>query len=319
MWNIFNLVKPKNIESGLAEVLYIAPLTWFEKVMQPQPPYFQKGDEVTVLNDHVFKEGFGFLKLQLMPDKNKYTLSPKGEKGGLSFTHQLECVVPGSYEALHSFMFGLTNIPIVAMIKDANCGDSWCYMLGGNDIGAYLIPEFTTGKTNDGVKGYSAKILFTLNQAQLYFADIQVFKNIYSTYKPIFSLNSSKYDGKLEDINASKEAFIQNGITNSSYLFQWLQQQATNSIVTITLVNDNGISETTTFTDFSLTTLSALIAYLETWLSVNGNGQIIVNDNGKYKLKDNTTQESYLSVIAPQNLLGGGGGVLELGGALIII
>ncbi len=155
-----NLKTPKNIPSGLAEFVLIAPMAWITALSVPTAPFNDPGDEITITTAHTFAQGKGFAKHQLAPQKNKLDIKSRGELALQGQMQELDIFIPGSYAQVHEQMKKFQNTPVVALAKDANSEADMYYQLGNDTLSAWMTVDFSTGTTKDGVKGYAAKITF---------------------------------------------------------------------------------------------------------------------------------------------------------------
>lgn len=153
-----NLVTPQNVATGIGQVLFLAPLDYFYKVQQPEPPFYFPGASVTIFDDHIFKAGKNFLQLLLTEEKNDFTAKTVGEEGNYSLDQNINALIPGSYADLHEFIKNIINQPVIALAKDANCPANLYYQVGTACNPAYFTGNFETGTTKDGMKGYSCSI-----------------------------------------------------------------------------------------------------------------------------------------------------------------
>lgn len=170
MYAYQNLVTPRNTGSGIADYILIAPVSWFavDGIKCPEAPFDNPGDEIKVRTQHEFIAGKGFVKYALAPEKNSYDAKTIGDKGFNKFDIESSIFFPGSYAELHEAIKNWMNIPLIALEKDSNCGANFYYQLGCDCTFAYLSPEFTTGTTKDGTKGYVGKITWQNDFVQIF-------------------------------------------------------------------------------------------------------------------------------------------------------
>lgn len=165
-----NLRKPKNVISGVADFILIAPVYDFEVdgIKCPVAPFTDPGDEVTIKEDHVFKAGRGFAYFALAPEKNQLTGKTIGDKGFNKLDIEDDIFIPGSYVEVHEAVKNFLNTPCIALHKDADCAADMYYQLGCDCVFAYLTVDFSTGTTKDGNKGYAGKISYQQGYIQVY-------------------------------------------------------------------------------------------------------------------------------------------------------
>lgn len=160
MYAYQNLKSPQNISSGVADKIFVAPKAWIDDLKVPTAPFTNPGDEITTVDTHIFAAGKGFAEFQLAPQKNSLAIKPKGDLGLNGQTVEVKIFLPGSYAEAHEQVKNLMNTPLIAILPDSNCGANLNYQLGCDCMGAYLVADFTTGTTKDGVKGYEATITY---------------------------------------------------------------------------------------------------------------------------------------------------------------
>lgn len=312
---LFNLGNAKNIESGLAEELLIAPRDWFAEIKKPTPPFLENGDSVSVYEDHIFKTGKGFIKAKLSAGKNQLSTDVQGDTGHKVVTQTLEVFLPGSYPVQHGTMEYLKNIPVIALIKDGNCAENFYYQIGTDCKGAWLLPNFKTGTENEGTKGYTATISYINNFVQCYFGDAPILDDGISNRFAVFIAGGNGTD---ESYAALRRAYDPRN-TNMRLIYNYIFNKAGNDILTLSVANDKGFAESETLTEVPLDSYEDFFGFVENWLLVNGNGQQLKENNGQYVLNDPASKNSLMCIKVPYDLWGANGGVLELGGSLIIL
>lgn len=154
-----HLKTPQNTGSGVSDFFLFAPVSDFTTIGCPPASGAAAGDEVIVVDDHVFAVGGGFNRVVCAPFKNQLKAATTGEVGSQKFQETLEVFVSGSYAAQHEFIKYLNNTPVIVLVKDANCAADMWYQLGCDCLYAWATTEFETGTVKDGQKGY--KITFT--------------------------------------------------------------------------------------------------------------------------------------------------------------
>lgn len=159
-----NLTEPKNVQSGVAEYMLLAPVSWFDPadgIKCPVGPFgVTPGDEITIVNPHVFNAGKAFIKVQLAPQKNSLDYNTVGDIGLQKQNAEIKTFWPGSYVEVHEAIKNFINTPLIALIKDAQCEADLWYQLGCDCQKAWLSGKFTTGTTKDGVKGYEVMLTY---------------------------------------------------------------------------------------------------------------------------------------------------------------
>jgi hypothetical protein len=103
---------------------------------------------------------YGFIKLQLAPQKNKHSIKVVGDLGSQKHNQEVDFFMAGSYAELHEQMAKMMNRPGITLIKDANCSADMYLQLGCDCQASWVSPEFESGTTKDGAKGYTGKIMY---------------------------------------------------------------------------------------------------------------------------------------------------------------
>jgi hypothetical protein len=62
---------------------------------------------------------------------------------------------------MHEQVGHLLNVPCLVIIPDSNCSSGLYYHLGSSCAFAYAQPEFMTGTTKDGRKGWMVPFEYT--------------------------------------------------------------------------------------------------------------------------------------------------------------
>lgn len=165
-----NLVTPQNTGSGVSDYVLVAPVSWFavDGIKCPEAPFSAPGDEVTTKASFEFLAEKGFIKYALAPEKNQLEAKTIGDKGFNKFDFVATIFVPGSYSEVHEAVKNFMNIPLIALLKDSNCGANFYYQLGCDCTFAYMSPSFSTGTTKDGVKGYNIEITWQNDFIQIH-------------------------------------------------------------------------------------------------------------------------------------------------------
>lgn len=149
-----NLVEAKNMDSGLSEFVWLAPISWFrENGIKKADP-----GKVVIEEDHEFLPALGFIKFLLAPRKSKLAAVTVGDAGLMKFREELEFFLPGSYIEQHETMRHLLNEPLIVLVSDAVCSPHFFYQLGSEDLAAYCSINFSTGTTMQGNKGYLVQV-----------------------------------------------------------------------------------------------------------------------------------------------------------------
>lgn len=163
-----HLMNPSNTESGIAEMLLLAPVSAFETLRCPEAPFTEPGDEVKIRKPHVFKVGEGFTKVLLAPEKNKLDLETVGNKGFQKFDKKLTGFIAGSTAEVHEAIKNWKNKPHVILARDSNCEANMWYQIGCECEAAYMMASFTTGTTAEGDKGYEVTFSVKTNYVAIY-------------------------------------------------------------------------------------------------------------------------------------------------------
>lgn len=165
-----NLLNPINLNPGISEMVYIALVSWFVSggIKKPTAPFVDPGDEVLIKESHEFTSTYGFLQFALAAGKNSLDAKGVGDLMMTSFDFEVKIFMPGSYIEVHSTIRQLLNKPLIALVKDSNCGSGLVYQIGNACTPAYIRAAFATGTTKDGNKGYDAVISCNGNAVIIY-------------------------------------------------------------------------------------------------------------------------------------------------------
>ncbi len=162
------------MQTGIGQILFVAPLYSFTSVKEPKPPFLFDGASVVIFETHEFLPSAGFIQLLLMPNKNDFNAKTGGEVGSQYFNQDIKCLIPGSYAEAHELLKNLINIPLIALVKDVDCHAGFMYQIGSACEPAYLSTDFATGTTRDGIKGYTATVSARKSFVQLYEGQIHL-------------------------------------------------------------------------------------------------------------------------------------------------
>lgn len=175
MPNFSHLKNPKNLGSGVAQQLLVAPVAWFAAGGIKEPPAVgtAPGDEVIINLSHQFLSTKGFFEILLAPETNSIEARSIGDKGFQKFDQVLKVFVPGSYSQVHECVKNLLNTPFIALIRDSNCESDLWYQLGSDCVPAYFTCDFNTGTTREGKKGYEVQLSYSHKCILLYAGDIR--------------------------------------------------------------------------------------------------------------------------------------------------
>ncbi|MES2457230.1 MAG: hypothetical protein V4594_16870 [Bacteroidota bacterium] len=170
VYTFTNLMDPQNTASGISDFILLAAVADFEAdgIKCPEAPFATPGDKVKITSPHVFKTDKAFAKIICAPEKNQLNVGSIGDTGFTKGDFNLEMFVPGSYAELHEAMGEYLNRPLIALVKDSNCGANQWYQLGCDCVFANLKWDFSTGTTKDGVKGYKISVTYQNGYILLY-------------------------------------------------------------------------------------------------------------------------------------------------------
>lgn len=218
-----NLKNPRNVLPGIAEFALIAPMSWFEPngIKVPVAPFTNQGDSITVKTPHTFLTGKAFIKFALAPWKNKLTSKGAGDPGFQSSTNEVDIFLPGSYAEAHETLQNLLNVPLLAIVKDANCYENIYYQLGSESASARLSFDFDTGFAKAGeVKGFAAKLTYD--------GDLQFYK-------------VSGGPATLSDVDAPTAGVVD----DTANTFNWTNSPAFTAVGDYEVTTDSGATYTT--------------------------------------------------------------------------
>ncbi|MFC4261907.1 hypothetical protein ACFOWM_03390 [Ferruginibacter yonginensis] len=175
---LISLVTLKNVITGLGDVIFLAPLDHFTTVKKPEPPFDTPGASVIIADTHEFMEGKHFYQFATAPEKNKLEAKTAGDKGSQYLDVMMEAILPGTYAEQHEFIKNIINKPCIALVYDADCAGHLRYQVGTECNPAYVMADFSTGTTKDGIKGYTCTIMANHSPIRLYAGDIQLAPNV---------------------------------------------------------------------------------------------------------------------------------------------
>lgn len=159
----------QNKESGVCDIVLVAPISFFTSngIKEPIP-----GDSpdslVNITDDHVFKPGYGFIKLKGSPYKQGYSFNTTGQAASTINESSLSVFVPGSDAISHGMMMILANEPCIALVKDISQEAAIWYQNGSKKMPALLSFNFSTGTANSGQKGWQLTIKSYDNNCLIY-------------------------------------------------------------------------------------------------------------------------------------------------------
>lgn len=157
--------------SGIAEKIYLAPVRWFATngIAVPTPPFDEPGKEVTIRMNHSFAATeYGFVQMQLPPDKNAYEARPVGQRETQKLEHSVNVFFAGTHSILHETLKNMLNEPFIVLVRDSTCEGKMFYQLGNPVDYAWLQPEWSTGTSAEGVKGYNCRFSWISESVLIY-------------------------------------------------------------------------------------------------------------------------------------------------------
>lgn len=171
-YSFLNVKSNKAAIGGLTDVMYLAPLQFFNNGGLKSPEYTEGGTPETLVEvnqTHTFRQGKGFLQINLEPLKNKISTTTIGNISSQAQQLVLEVFVPGSYANLHGMFADIKNLPMAVLIKDRQwCKEGKYYQIGSFEHPAYVSGSFETGTPFQDKKGYKIKITAINNAIWLY-------------------------------------------------------------------------------------------------------------------------------------------------------
>lgn len=158
MYAYQSILQPHYSTSGIAERAFLAPVRWFAAngIAIPTEPYEVAGDRVRIRTDHAFaSEAYGFVAMQLAPEKNAYRMRTIGGRETQKFEHTLQIFFAGSTAALHEALSMMLNEPFIALVRDSTCLGKMYYQLGNRHTYLWLQADWESGTSREGDKGYN--------------------------------------------------------------------------------------------------------------------------------------------------------------------
>lgn len=292
--DIANLTTILNTETGVAEYLLIAPVSWFTAIKAPEPPYTDPGDEVRIKSTHTFKEGLGFVRVDLAPEKNYYGAITAGETGWNRLAPTLTALVAGSYAQLHATVKKMMNTPCIVLIKDSNCPANMHYQVGGPYSDALCTWSFTTGTTKEGNKAVLAQVQSTDGYIRLYEGGITMLNEAVAWKHYVF-LAADEVELCIGDTAALEQMESQAQSTLPAEIVTLLATQADRGHISTGRADSNGQAH-----DIIINADLGSVAALETVLETFSGYPLQENDMEKWELDNNR----HLGIAVPENLLG---------------
>ena len=246
MYSFINLQNPLHTASGIAERVLIAPVDWFVSGGIKSPGvWVDYGDEVTIKNNHVFKNGKGFVTIFLAPEKNSYDAKTIGDTGFQKFANEVKMMVAGSYADLHEEIFNLVGKPVIVLVKDSDCPADMWYQVGTECVAARISADFSTGSTKDGLKGYQLTISNTAEKVYLYEGDITYLGEV----DPLIARITGNKVGSAVTLDASASTVY--GTTIYEYIVLYNDIDGLPSSITLAATGDSASFDTSELTDWN--------------------------------------------------------------------
>ncbi|WBO86257.1 hypothetical protein [Hymenobacter yonginensis] len=180
-----DLAKLKNLDGpagedntpGLLGYVLFAPEAWFTTIAKA-PKYSAAqataGTSAIIATDHVFKDGYGFLKLYITVDSNQLKADIVGERDGRGLKINFEGFHPGNKPESLEFLNLVKNIGGIMLVPDA---DGEYIQVGAEGLPVELLPSYDSGKLNSGRRG-------TMVKGEAYSTGLKLYRgNI--DYKPV--------------------------------------------------------------------------------------------------------------------------------------
>ena len=147
-----HLKEPRNSAPGVADVIYIAPVSDFEVggIKGPGPSFVTLEDYTKIVTDHVFKAtGEGFFEFLCQPFNNELNADSVGDIGSLGVDPKFTVFIPGNYPDLHSTIMQIRNKPLTVLLKDMSCGTGVVTQLGCPSIYTWIESfKYSTGSVS---------------------------------------------------------------------------------------------------------------------------------------------------------------------------
>jgi len=154
-------LQPHYSSSGIGERCWLAPVRWFAQpygIPVPVPPFTGPGDSVRILTDHQWAHpDFGFVAMQLAPEKNMLSMRSIGGRETQKFEHTLNVFFAGSTAVLHETLSQMINEPFIALARDSTCEGKMIYQLGNRKSWLWLQADWESGTSAEGDKGYNCR------------------------------------------------------------------------------------------------------------------------------------------------------------------
>lgn len=177
MYQYKNILTPANYLSGLTDELLLAPVSFFETIVQPQPDmiHFEKESEIN--QNHVFKPEYqGFIRVRLAPRTSRLTAQTIDGLSAQKLEQKYEVMIQGSYSELHGFMKFLHNEQFICLVRDASsCHPEMFYQLGTKRRPAACTLDWDSGDELQGNKAYSLHVSSISESIMIYNGNIKAY------------------------------------------------------------------------------------------------------------------------------------------------
>lgn len=151
--NYFNMKRSDvtNSKPGYQNKVWLAPVSWFDTLSKPAPGAFGE-DKNTIVTDHTFNTGFGFIECYIQPNQNTATGETKGDLGGMYMHWKASVVFPGDNAKMQALFEEIMNEDLIVLFKDADCDTDTVYQFGCD-----CNPSNPSSMKQDGSKRGDAK------------------------------------------------------------------------------------------------------------------------------------------------------------------
>jgi len=157
---------------GLLGFVLFAPEDWFETIAKA-PKYSatqaKAGDSVLITENHVFKPGFGWLKIYITLDSNQLKADIVGERDGRGLKITFEGFHPGNKPESLEFLNIVKNIGGIMLVPDA---DETYLQVGAKGLPVELAPNYDSAKLSSGRRGTIVKGEAYATGMRIYTGDI---------------------------------------------------------------------------------------------------------------------------------------------------
>lgn len=141
--------------SGIGEIAYLIPVSWFETIQTPTNPATTSAGIVTITGDHVLKTGKTPIEVQALYEKSGASSTLEGEVLSKIFKTGVELFIPNATAQNLGTATAIKNYRFIVLIRRPD-QESGFIQVGSKSIAAYvegIDANLGTGPTGEvGIK-----------------------------------------------------------------------------------------------------------------------------------------------------------------------